>query len=221
MLASLVSAFSLIGLDPVMAGSAVAAGFAYGITPGPGVLAVFGIGADKGRAAGARFLTGHVAGDFIWYALALTSIVGASTIGETVFRALGLISGAYLMWLGFSAIRHAGRSTGEGEGGIAAGRPLMHGLVFGLTNPKSYPVAAAMFTALLAGNVAALGWQALPGLIIMAIVGSVLAYGVLVFVVGLPACRRFYRRYEAWIVRICGAIFIAFGARSIIDSLRR
>ena len=218
---TLASAFSLIGLDPALAGSAVLAGFAYGITPGPGVLAVFGIGADRGRPAGARFLTGHIAGDFVWYALALASIVGASTIGDNIFRVLGLASGAYLIWLGFSAIRQAGRAAGEAQGGLAAGRPLMHGLVFGLTNPKSYPVAAAMFTALLAGNVAALGWKALPGLIVMAIVGSVLAYGVLVFVVGLPSCRRFYRRHEAWIVRLCGAMFVAFGSKSILDSLRR
>ena len=44
----------------------LASGFIYGITPGPGVLAVFGIGAARGRRAGAGFLCGHLLGDVIW-----------------------------------------------------------------------------------------------------------------------------------------------------------
>lgn len=214
---------TIAGLDPMIAASAALAGFAYGITPGPGVLAVFGIGADRGRSAGARFLGGHIAGDILWYTLALVSIIGASSIGDLVFQVLGLLSGAYLIWLGVSAIRHASR-TGEAApeaGGLAVRRPLMHGIVFGITNPKAYPVAAAMFTALLAGKAASLHWSSLPALVVMAGLGSLAAYAVLVFAVGLPFSRRFYRRHEPWIVRICGAIFIAFGVKSIADSLRR
>ncbi len=40
----------------------IASGFIYAITPGPGVLAVFGIGASRGRKAGAGFLGGHMLG---------------------------------------------------------------------------------------------------------------------------------------------------------------
>jgi threonine/homoserine/homoserine lactone efflux protein len=38
-------------MDLSLLASAGFAGFVYGITPGPGVLAVLGIGADKGRRA--------------------------------------------------------------------------------------------------------------------------------------------------------------------------
>ena len=37
--------------------------------------------------------------------------------------------------------------------------PLVRGLAFGLSNPKAYPVAIAMFTALLAGHAASLDWS--------------------------------------------------------------
>lgn len=206
-------------MNAAILSSAALAGFAYGITPGPGVLAVFGIGADRGRGAGARFLLGHFAGDLVWYTLSLVSIIGVTEIGTRVFQVLGIASGLYLAFLGIQAIRNAGRG---GAGAIPADHnPLMHGLAFGLTNPKAYPVAAAMFTALLAGQAASLGWSSLPSLVAAACVGSFLAYGILVFAVGLPVCRRFYRRYEPWIARICGMIFIAFGAKSIADSLRR
>lgn len=201
--------------------SAAAAGFAYGITPGPGVLAVFGIGAARGRRAGAVFLGGHFAGDLLWYTLALTSIIGATSIDQLVFRALGLVSGLYLTWLGLQAIRTAARGRNGAATGEPVRRPLLYGLVFGATNPKSYPVAAAMFTALLAGQERSLSWASLPGLVAAASLGSLLAYAVLVAVVGWSGFRAFYARHEAWVRRLSGAMFILFGGRSVADALRR
>ncbi len=39
-------------MTPSLLFAVLASGFIYGITPGPGVLAVFGIGAARGRRAG-------------------------------------------------------------------------------------------------------------------------------------------------------------------------
>lgn len=198
--------------------SAAAAGFAYGITPGPGVLAVLGIGAERGRRAGAVFLGGHFAGDIFWYGLALVSIIGATSIDQTVFRLLSLVSGVYLVYLGLRAVMASQRS----ETGSAATppRPFVYGLIFGATNPKSYPVAAAMFAALLAGQASSLTWSSLPMLLVAASLGSLLAYLVLVGLVGLPRFRAAYRRHETWVRRASGLMFIAFGGRSIADGLR-
>lgn len=205
-----VSGFALV--------SAALAGFAYGITPGPGVLAVLGIGADRGRRAGATFLAGHFAGDLLWYTLALVSIIGATSIDQTIFRLLGLASGLYLVYLGLRAVLSVGVSgTKDTDQGAA---PFLYGLVFGATNPKSYPVAAAMFTALLAGQAQALTWHALPALLAFASLGSAAAYIVLVGLVGMRTFRAIYRRYELWLRRASGLMFIAFGGRSIADSIR-
>lgn len=198
--------------------SASIAGFAYGITPGPGVLAVLGIGAERGRRAGALFLGGHFAGDIVWYGLALVSIISAASIDQTVFRLLGLASGVYLVYLGLGAV--LARRDGDTPAGLKAPRPFIYGLVFGATNPKSYPVAAAMFTALLAGQAGSLTWPSLPILLVAASLGSFLAYAVLVGLVGLGGFRALYRRYEIAIRRLSGLMFIAFGGRSIADSLR-
>ena len=72
-----------------------AAGAAYTLTPGPGFLALLGIGAAQGRRAGAGFIFGHFAGDVLWSTLALLAIIGARTIGPVVFDLLGLVCGAY------------------------------------------------------------------------------------------------------------------------------
>jgi len=69
-------------MTPSLLLAVLASGFIYGITPGPGGLAVFGIGAARGRRAGAGFLCGHLLGDVVWCSTALIAIVGAREVGS-------------------------------------------------------------------------------------------------------------------------------------------
>ena len=193
--------------------SAALAGFVYGITPGPGVLAVLGIGADRGRAAGSAFLVGHLVGDAFWSGLALVAIIGVTTIGSLVFDLLGMASGLYLLWLGWRAVRVQTGSDGRID--IPVRRPLLHGLTFGMTNPKAYPVAVATLTALLSTKAAALTWAMLPALVLATRAGGLLAYAILVAVVGAVAVRQVYRRHEVGIVRLSGLVFIGFAFNAL------
>lgn len=196
--------------------SAGLAGFVYGITPGPGVLAVLGIGADRGRRAGAAFLFGHLAGDVVWSALALTAIIGVTAIGAFVFDLLGIVSGLYLFWLGWRALRV--RRTADGRIEAPVHRPLLHGLTFGMTNPKAYPVAVATLTALLSAKAGSLTWVMLPPLLVACSLGGVVAYAILVAVVGADAVRRTYRRYEVAITRVSGLMFMGFAVNALVHS---
>jgi len=195
----------------------LASGFIYGITPGPGVLAVFGIGAARGRAAGAGFLCGHLLGDVIWCSTALVAIVGAREIGSSAFDILGVLSGLYLFWLGLRAIRTR-RSSAEAPQG-AARQPFVHGILFGLTNPKAYPVAVATFTALLSSRAELLQWSMLPWLIFLSFLGGVAAYAILIGVVGARRVRAFYQRHELIITRLCGVMFIGFAINALVHAL--
>lgn len=204
-------------MDIYALGAAVIAGFVYGITPGPGVLAVFGIGADQGRRSAAAFLTGHLAGDVVWSTLALVSIVGATVIGSTFFDILGLISGAYLFWLGWRAVTVKRRSE-EDMSATRIRRPMLHGLTFGLTNPKSYPVAVATLTALLSAKAGLLTFAMLPALVAATFVGGLFSYLILIGIVGMSAIRRLYRRHELWVTRLSGIMFIGFAVHAIIHA---
>jgi threonine/homoserine/homoserine lactone efflux protein len=198
------------------------AGAAYTLTPGPGFLALLGIGAAQGRRAGAGFILGHLAGDVVWSSLALLAIVGARAIGPLVFDALGLACGLYLGWLGTKAVAVRRRSAGVPLAVVA--RPLLRGAAFGLTNPKGYPVAVATFTALLAGHAAELDWRALPPLLAAACVGFLAGDMVLIWIAGAGGVRRLYRRHELWIVRASGLLFLGFAAAAIagaVPGLRR
>lgn len=195
--------------------SAVAGG-AYTLAPGPAFLALLGIGAGSGRRAGAWFLAGHFAGDVSWAALALVAIIGTKTIGTTIFNVLDVVCGVYLCWLGYGAVMT--RRHTDGTVTFVPRRPFRRGLAFGLSNPKAYPVAVAMFTALLADHTAALDWTALSPLLAAACAGFVTADVILITIIGAGPVRRRYRRHALWVTRASGLIFLGFGLQAIVSA---
>jgi threonine efflux protein len=201
--------------DPKVLAASFAAAYFYVVTPGPAFLALFTLAASRGRVSGAWFICGHLLGDVTWGALAVAAIVGANRIGPTLFELLGFICGLYLVYLGARALltkKDAPPRT------IGASRPLATGMAFGLTNPKSYPVALAMFSAIVAPYIGVLKAADAPQMFAAAFAGFLLADVTLIFAAGLPAVRRFFLAHGAAVTRLVGVIFILFGARSIADA---
>jgi threonine/homoserine/homoserine lactone efflux protein len=97
---------------------------------------------------------------------------------------------------------------------------LATGMAFGLTNPKAYPVALAMFSAIVAPYVGRLGLSDAPPMLGAAFAGFLIADATLIFAAGLPAVRRFFLTHGVAVTRVVGLLFIAFGARSILDAAR-
>ncbi len=199
----------------ILAASALS-GAAYTLAPGPAFLALLGIGASRGWRAGALFLCGHFVGDVLWASLSLTAVIGARSIGTLVFDLLGLLCGIYLSWLGYCAT--TARRSADGTVTTEPRRPLLRGLMFGLSNPKAYPVAVAMFTALLAGYANTLDWTSFAPLLAAACAGFILADVLLVVLIGAGVIRRFYRRHALWVTRTSGVIFLGFGVHAIASA---
>ena len=193
------------------------AGLAYVISPGPAFLAAFALTAAHGRGAAARFLAGHTAGDVLWSVLAIAALVGANRLGQTLFDLLGLVCGCYLAYLGVRSmlVRRGGMAEP-----IGSRRPGCTGVAFGLTNPKAYPVATAMFAAIALPYAGALTWVDAPKLLGAAVAGFIPGYAAIVFAAGLPAVRRFFARHGVVVTRVVGAIFVLFGSRILFDSGR-
>jgi threonine efflux protein len=193
------------------------AGFTYSVIPGPAVLLVFSLAAQHGRAMGARFLIGHMAGDIVWSSMAFASIVGVSQMGPLLFDILGAGCGLYLIYLGTKAMF----AKNIGEAPVLRGhRPYRAGFLFGLTNPKAYPVAVAVFTALIARYAMDLNWSSLPLIGLAAWIGLVLGYVATLFWAGLPLVRRFFLHHGVIVTRIIGITFVLFGAKSLVDAGR-
>jgi threonine/homoserine/homoserine lactone efflux protein len=198
--------------------AAAMAGAIVVLTPGPAVLALLGIGAAQGRRAGAGFLVGHLVGDTLWAMLALTALIGARVIAPVVFQTLAVICGAYLLYLGVRAVLV--RRDAAGQVSTSVRRPLHRGLMFGITNPKSYPVTLSVFTALLAGNLESLTAANAPLLLGAVFIGFLVADAILIWLVGTPPLRRLYRAGEIWIVRATGVMFIGFAVTALWQALR-
>jgi threonine/homoserine/homoserine lactone efflux protein len=198
--------------------AAAMAGAIIVLTPGPAVLALLGIGAAQGRRAGAGFLIGHLVGDTLWSMLALTALIGAKVIAPVVFQTLAVVCGAYLLYLGMRAVLVRRDATGQVSTSVR--RPPHRGLMFGITNPKSYPVTLSVFTALLAGNLESLTVANAPLLLGAVFVGFLVADAILIWLVGTPPLRRLYRAGEIWIVRATGVMFIGFAVATLWQALR-
>jgi threonine/homoserine/homoserine lactone efflux protein len=200
---------------PQLLAATLVAAYLYVVTPGPAFLALFTLAASRGRRSGAYFIGGHLIGDVVWGGLAVAAIVGANRIGPTLFEALGFACGLYLIYLGARAVmtrKDAPPKT------IGADRPLITGMAFGLTNPKSYPVALAMFSAIVAPYIGALKFTDAPQMLVAAFAGFLLADATLIFTAGLPAVRKFFLTHGVAVTRLVGVIFILFGARSLVDA---
>jgi len=193
------------------------AGFLYSVIPGPAVMLEFSLAAPHGRGMGAKLLLGHMAGDVTWRALAFASIVGVSQTGPLLFDILGAGCGLYLIYLGINAMR----AKSVGEAPVLRGhRPYRAGFLFGLTNPKAYPVAVAVFTALIARYTLELTWSSVPLMGLSAWIGIVLGYVCTLFWAGLPIVRRFFLTHGVVVTRVIGATFVLFGMKSLVDAGR-
>jgi threonine/homoserine/homoserine lactone efflux protein len=183
------------------------------LTPGPAVLAFLGLGATRGRVAGALFVTGHLAGDLLWATLAIVALVWTRALDPWVFVALAGTCGLYLGYLGLRAI--ATRSAEATATALGTKRPLLRGFVFGLTNPKSYPVTLAIFAALLGGSIERIDAGDAAILLGAAFAGFVIGDVVLVWLVGTPWLVRLYKAYQLWILRATGALFLFFAGDAL------
>jgi threonine/homoserine/homoserine lactone efflux protein len=201
--------------NPQILAATMVAAYLYVVLPGPAFLALFTLAASRGRGSGAKFILGHLAGDVTWGALAVAAIFGASQVGPALFELLGFACGLYLIYLGARAV--LARKDAPPKV-IGAERPLVTGLAFGLTNPKSYPVALAVFSAIVAPYIGVLRIADAPQMFAAAFSGFLLADVTLIFIAGLPAVRRFFLAHGLAVTRIVGVIFILFGARSIADA---
>lgn len=190
------------------------AGLLYVLIPGPATLAALSLSATEGRGACSRFLGCHLVGDLMWSAAAILAIVGVSQLGPALFDMLGLISGLYLMYLGIKALSQKDTATAQ-----IIKNPWRSGLVFGLTNPKAYPFALAMFTAVFSRFGEALSLAHVLPLVAAAFGGFLVATGCVVLWTGLAITRRVFLRYGIWIRRATGVVFIAFGTKSVVDAV--
>ncbi len=195
------------------------AAFLLSLAPGPDNLTVLSLGLSRGRAASLGFAMGCAAGCLnhtLLAGLGVSALIAASPLA---FRVLQYAGAAYLLWLGWQALRSRGVSleTKVSRQGTAPedsfGLYFRRGLIANAINPK----VALFFLALLPQFVVA--GSTLPG-VQTAVLGVLFALtAALVFgAIALAAGRigEWLQRRPAatrWLDRAAGTLFIALGLR--------
>jgi threonine/homoserine/homoserine lactone efflux protein len=118
-------------------------GVAAGMVAMPGAdFAVVVRNALVSRRAGVACAVGVAGGLLIHTALAVAGVAAVLAAVPTLFRALQLMGGAYVLYLGYRALRSAARpprSVGaqDGQGPTAPGGSLRQGFLTNALNPKA------------------------------------------------------------------------------------
>jgi threonine/homoserine/homoserine lactone efflux protein len=220
-------------LDPALLAAYLLACLVLVLTPGPDMMFVLGQTLSGGPRRGWAAVLGIVCGAFCHIAAAALGVAAILAAEPMLFALLRLAGAAYLVWLGFGALRAAWR----GEAGIAPattpsaaapprlqGRPLrgqgrivLQGMLTNLLNPK----VALFFLAFLPQFVA-------PGLapawLQMLLLGPLLPllalplFAVLIAGAG-RAVGRLNRSARAtrWLNGLAGTIFLGLGLRLLLD----
>ncbi|MEL6207596.1 MAG: LysE family translocator [Pseudomonadota bacterium] len=119
----------------------LAASTALLLIPGPTVLLVLSYALSQGRRVAVATALGVATGDLIAITAALAGLGALLSTSAVAFTVLKWVGAAYLVWLGISMWRKAGRAAGmspDGEAPPAAARAVFgHAALVTALNPKS------------------------------------------------------------------------------------
>ncbi|GGJ87420.1 lysine transporter LysE [Pilimelia anulata] len=168
------------------------------LTPGPNMLYLVSRSLTQGRRAGLISLAGVGAGFLGYLILATAGVVAVLTLVPTVYVAIKVAGGAYLLWLAWTTLRPGGRSAFE-PAAVPRDRPrrlFLMGLVTNLLNPK----IAMLYVALLPQFVdPARGSVATQSLILGLIQVTVALTMNGLLVLGAGTVARFLHRRPVWL----------------------
>lgn len=188
-------------------------------TPGPDNLMVLSVGMSRGRRSGIAFGLGCALGCLSHTLLAVIGVGALIAASPTAFLLLKWAGGAYLVWLGVQALRHAGAVRVSGD--KAAAEPSLRryfakGLVANAINPKVVLFFLSFLPQFVDVSRGRMEWQlGLLGLLFT--VQAAVLFGLLGYFSGsVGAWINRKPQVGKWLDRLAGTVFIALGLRMIV-----
>jgi threonine/homoserine/homoserine lactone efflux protein len=183
------------------------------VTPGPDMALVLRNSVRGGRSAGLRTVAGISVGLIVWGLASAFGVAAVLAASSTVFTALKIAGGIYLVYLGvqtFRALRRNGPI--ERTSAPARGSPFRQGLVTNVLNPK----LAVFFTTLLPQFISAddpYFAKALLLAVLFVLIGLAWLVTYTFVVDTIARSLRFRTTVEA----ISGAVLVALGVRLVVE----
>ncbi len=187
--------------------------------PGPGTIKLLTTVAEKngGPKAGVWACLGLMAGDAVWMVLALSGVAALAAAYPRAFDLLRYAGAAYLAWIGFTLIRDAKQTLGNGAVTVAAGRGpwqwFRESMLVSLSNPKTIGFYVAFFPLFI--DAATFDGLATYGRMMTVVLALCFAYCMWLIVAAQMAKRVFVRfpNAGAWLKRLAGVALIGFSVK--------
>ncbi len=200
-------------MEPFFAFLAVAA--VAMLVPGPDTFVVMRTALADGARAGTWAAAGSATGNVVWGGASAVGVAALLAASATAFSTLKLAGAAYLVFVGFQALRAAVRGDSLVAVGDENGAAFRRGLTSDLLNVK----VGLFWTALVPQFVAADSSAALPAAMVGAMGAMVFAWLTAYAHLAARLSRTLQRRRSAQVVNgTVGAVLLALGTRLALAS---
>ena len=200
--------------------------FAAICSPGPDLLCLARI-ATRSRARGLAAAAGIVAGIVVWLVLTLAGLGALLAAAPWLLSALQIAGGAYLIWMGVSAVRAGARQLRSGGGSplplddapappSATRGAFLQGLFTNLSNPKAVIFFGAVFSRFVTPGMG-LADQIFMVVVLAAV--SLAWFGGVAWGLGLPRFADTLHRAGPWIDVVSGAVFLVLATVIIAEGV--
>lgn len=197
----------------------LAAAMLVTLSPGPDNLMILSLGLSRGRRQGMAFGLGCALGCLSHTTLAALGISAAIAASPMLFTGLKLAGGAYLVWLGIGALRSSGamRIDGKVGGDDSLAVLFRRGLVANAINPKVILFFLAFLPQFVDADRGGVGWQTAQLGVLFTLQACVL-FGLIGWFAGsLGFWLGRHGSAGLWLDRLAGGVFVALGAKLILD----
>lgn len=185
------------------------------ISPGPNFVLVTQAAIHRSRRHAAAVVGGFALSNLIWCSAVALGLSSLFRVVPWLYGGIKLLGGAYLVYLGVSLWRSAGRAD-ESEAPAAGGSQrsaFARGVLTNLSNPKSAVYFGSIFALFLKPGTPA--WVQVAAVAIV-LANTLLWYGTVAALFSSAAVQRAYAAIRRPLDRAAGALMIAFGARLIL-----
>ena len=196
--------------------SAIGVAILFGaMSPGVSFLLVARTAMSGSRRAALSVAAGMGFGAFIFAVIALAGLHTLLTLIPSLYTALKLAGGCYLLWLELKMFRRPLNRFNDSAGTeeISASKAFMTGVFTQISNPHTALVFASIFSAALSKNIQPVMYIILPT---MAFVIDVLWYAVVACLLSTDGPRQAYIKYRKFIDKLSGGVMALLGIRLLL-----
>ncbi|MCW2095755.1 LysE family translocator [Lelliottia amnigena] len=203
-------------INELIALSAIGVAILFGaMSPGFSFLLVARTAMSISRRVALSVAAGLGFGALIFAVIALAGLHTLLTLVPSLYTALKVAGGCYLLWLALKILRRPSNrvnaSTAIDE--VSASKAFLTGVLTQISNPHTALVFASIFSAALSKNIQPAMYIILP---LMAFVIDVLWYAIVACLLSSDGPRLAYIKYRKFIDKLSGGVMAFLGLRLLL-----